>query len=70
MPLMVTCPQEYLQKHIGKYVEIQTYNNRKIEGILSGFDVYVNMYIKNAKDINYIGDVIINGSNIIFCNLK
>lgn len=40
MPLMVTCPQEYLQKHIGKYVEIQTYNNRKIEGILSGFDVY------------------------------
>lgn len=62
-------PYEYLKMHVGKQVEIHTYDKRIISGILKGTDVYVNVYLSQAKDEEEIGDMIVNGSNVMYFNL-
>jgi small nuclear ribonucleoprotein (snRNP)-like protein len=62
-------PYEYLKMHVGETVEIHTYDKKVISGILKGVDVYVNVYLSQAKNEEVIGDVIINGSNVMYFNL-
>ncbi|WUR02480.1 putative SM-like small nuclear ribonucleoprotein [Vairimorpha necatrix] len=66
---MIKSPLLHLKDQIGRNVIIYTFNNKKISGILSGVDVYVNVHLREAREEQYLGDVIINGSNVLFFDL-
>lgn len=61
---------EVLKKAKSKCVRVITLNNKVYRGILEGFDIHVNMHLKDTyvqpdeDKESYIGEVLINGGTV------
>lgn len=65
---MNTSPYEHLKQHIGKKIEVLTYNNKKYEGVFKGVDTYSNIYLCQVLKDAPISKILINGVNVMMIN--
>lgn len=65
-------PLEALRRSISKPIMVEVKGNRGYSGILDGYDVYMNLVIKNASEtINgenrgVFETILVRGDNVIF----
>lgn len=65
-------PLEVLRRSIAKPIMVDVKGNRGYSGILDGYDVYMNLVIKNASEtINgqnsgIFDTILVRGDNVIF----
>jgi small nuclear ribonucleoprotein len=63
-------PQNLLEKSVGKQVSVLFKDGRVIEGILQGYDEYMNMVLEastesSGEDKRRLGIVIVRGNNVL-----
>ncbi|MCL4335861.1 MAG: LSM domain-containing protein [Candidatus Thermoplasmatota archaeon] len=63
-------PMKMLEENLNKHVALLLKDNRILEGVLSGYDEYMNMVLEeveeNAESLTRrLGTVIIRGSNVV-----
>ena len=63
-------PQNLLEKSVGKQVSVLFKDGRVIEGILLGYDEYMNMVLEastesSGEDKRRLGIVIVRGNNVL-----
>lgn len=71
-PQPIQKPMDVLRRSIEKSILVDVRGNREYSGVLDGYDIYMNLVIKNATEtIN--GDVtgthptvLVRGDNVIF----
>ncbi len=71
---MVT-PQNLLEKSINKQVMVILKDGRSMEGMLTGFDEYLNMVLEGTEEQNKenkrrLGTVVLRGNNVVSINPK
>lgn len=71
---MVT-PQNLLEKSINKQVVVILKDGRSMEGMLTGFDEYLNMVLEGTEEQNKenkrrLGTVVLRGNNVVSINPK
>ncbi len=63
-------PLHVLEKSLNKRVSLVLKDNRMLEGILVGFDDYMNMVLEDTEEtmgdqVRRIGTVILRGNNVV-----
>ncbi|MCL4345784.1 MAG: RNA-binding protein [Candidatus Thermoplasmatota archaeon] len=63
-------PMKILEENLNKKVSLLLKDNRILEGILTGYDEYMNMVMDSVDEIGNdvnkkLGTVIIRGSNVV-----
>ncbi len=63
-------PMKMLEENLNKKVALLLKDNRTLQGVLSGFDEYMNMVLDNVEESSEslnrkLGTVIIRGSNVV-----
>ncbi|MFG1449506.1 MAG: LSM domain-containing protein [Thermoplasmataceae archaeon] len=63
-------PMKMLEENLNKKVALLLKDNRSLQGVLSGFDEYMNMVLDNVEESSEslnrkLGTVIIRGSNVV-----
>lgn len=67
-----TRPMDVLKNSIDKNVLVDVKGNRAYSGILEGYDIYMNLVIKNAGEViggenkGFYERVLVRGDNVIF----
>ncbi len=65
-------PLEVLRRSISKPIMVDVKGNRGYSGILDGYDVYMNLVIKNASETisgenrGFYDTILVRGDNVIF----
>ncbi|MHB8396154.1 MAG: LSM domain-containing protein [Thermoplasmataceae archaeon] len=65
-------PLEVLRRSIDKNIMVEVRGNRLYSGVLEGYDVYMNLVIKNAgetinqKSSGVFQKLLVRGDNVIF----
>ncbi len=59
-----------LEEHLNRKVALLLKDNRTLQGVLSGYDEYMNMVLENVEESSEslnrkLGTVIIRGSNVV-----
>jgi small nuclear ribonucleoprotein len=68
-------PQNLLEKSINKQVSVILKDGRTMEGMLSGFDEYLNMVLEGTEEQNKetrrrLGTVVLRGNNVVSISPK
>lgn len=63
-------PMKMLEEHLNRKVALLLKDNRTLQGVLSGYDEYMNMVLENVEESSEslnrkLGTVIIRGSNVV-----
>lgn len=63
-------PMNMLQKSLDKRVTVVLKDTRILEGVLKGFDEYMNMVLQEAKEVKgeeerLLGTLILRGNNVV-----
>ncbi|RLF71254.1 MAG: hypothetical protein DRN40_02915, partial [Thermoplasmata archaeon] len=63
-------PMNMLQKSLEKKVTVVLKDSRILEGVLKGFDEYMNMVLQDAKEMKgdeerLLGTLILRGNNVV-----
>ncbi len=63
-------PMKMLEENLNKHVALLLKDNRILEGVLSGYDEYMNMVLDDVQESDEdvtrkLGTVIIRGSNVV-----
>ncbi|MEM0157899.1 MAG: LSM domain-containing protein [Thermoplasmataceae archaeon] len=63
-------PMKMLEENLNKRVALLLKDNRILEGVLSGYDEYMNMVLEEVEEsaenlTRKLGTVIIRGSNVV-----
>ncbi|MCD6383710.1 MAG: RNA-binding protein [Thermoplasmata archaeon] len=63
-------PMSILQKTLDKRITIVLKDSRILEGVLKGYDEYMNMVLEDAKEVKteeerILGTVILRGNNVV-----
>ncbi|HLH85883.1 MAG TPA: LSM domain-containing protein [Thermoplasmataceae archaeon] len=63
-------PMKMLEENLNKKVALLLKDNRVLEGVLSGYDEYMNMVLEDVEEsgenlTRKLGTVIIRGSNVV-----
>ncbi|MEM0156803.1 MAG: LSM domain-containing protein [Thermoplasmataceae archaeon] len=63
-------PMKMLEENLNKHVALLLKDNRVLEGVLSGYDEYMNMVLDDVQESDEevtrkLGTVIIRGSNVV-----
>ena len=63
-------PTKMLEENLNKHVALLLKDNRVLEGVLSGYDEYMNMVLDDVQESDEevtrkLGTVIIRGSNVV-----
>ena len=63
-------PMKILEENLNKKVSLLLKDNRVLEGVLTGYDEYMNMVMDTVEEIGNevnrkLGTVIIRGSNVV-----
>ncbi|EQB72880.1 MAG: small nuclear ribonucleoprotein (snRNP)-like protein [Thermoplasmatales archaeon A-plasma] len=63
-------PMKMLEENLNKHVALLLKDNRVLEGVLSGYDEYMNMVLDEVQESDEevtrkLGTVIIRGSNVV-----
>ncbi len=63
-------PMKILEENLNKKVSLLLKDNRVLEGVLTGYDEYMNMVMDSVEEIGSevnrkLGTVIIRGSNVV-----
>ncbi len=63
-------PMKMLEENLNKHVALLLKDNRILEGVLSGYDEYMNMVLDDVEESDEdvtrkLGTVIIRGSNVV-----
>lgn len=63
-------PMKMLEENLNKHVALLLKDNRVLEGVLSGYDEYMNMVLDDVEESDEdmtrkLGTVIIRGSNVV-----
>ncbi|HKJ97073.1 MAG TPA: LSM domain-containing protein [Thermoplasmataceae archaeon] len=63
-------PMKMLEESLNKRVALLLKDNRVLEGVLSGYDEYMNMVLEDVEESNEsltrkLGTVVIRGSNVV-----
>lgn len=63
-------PMKMLEESLDKRVALLLKDNRVLEGVLSGYDEYMNMVLDNVEEnaenvTRKLGTVVIRGSNVV-----
>ena len=63
-------PMKMLEENLNKHVALLLKDNRVLEGVLSGYDEYMNMVLDEVQESDEevtrkLGTVIILGSNVV-----
>ncbi|MCL4357003.1 MAG: LSM domain-containing protein [Candidatus Thermoplasmatota archaeon] len=63
-------PMKLLEENLNKKISLLLKDNRTMEGLLTGYDEYMNMVMDDVEEIGNettrkLGSVIIRGSNIV-----
>ncbi|KJE49426.1 MULTISPECIES: LSM domain-containing protein [Acidiplasma] len=71
---MALLPMKMLEESLNKKVSLLLKDNRTLEGILTGYDEYMNMTLDDAEENGEtqrkIGKVVIRGSNVVRITTK
>merc|ERR1712048_284288 len=65
-----------LKKHMDKKIHLKINGGRAVEGVLRGFDPFMNLVIDDAieftkaGDKNYIGMVVLRGNSVVMLEAK
>lgn len=63
-------PMKMLEESLNKRVALLLKDNRVLEGVLSGYDEYMNMVLEDVEEsaenlTRKLGTVVIRGSNVV-----
>ncbi|MCY0852270.1 MAG: LSM domain-containing protein [Thermoplasma acidophilum] len=63
-------PMKMLEESVNKRVSLLLKDNRVLEGVLTGFDEYMNMVLddvdENSENVSRkLGTVVVRGSNVV-----
>ena len=63
-------PMKMLEEHLNRKVALLLKDNRTLQGVLAGYDEYMNMVLENVEESSEslnrkLGTVIIRGSNVV-----
>jgi len=66
----VIMPMKMLEESLNKKVALLLKDNRVLEGMLTGYDEYMNMVLSDAQEnaeqmTRKLGTVVIRGSNVV-----
>jgi len=65
-------PFDLLNKSIGQQILVRLKNNTEIRGVVTSFDVHMNIVLENAEELEdgnlkaKLGTILLRGGNILF----
>jgi len=68
--MVLMMPMKMLEESVNKRVSLLLKDNRVLEGVLTGFDEYMNMVLddvdENSENVSRkLGTVVVRGSNVV-----